>query len=294
VYPVHSVPSDVPAFINEESSHSLVYVAKADGAGKDYQIQVRETRNTVTKALQKTAVISRAAGSLLPLYVGYTEASTLTPTSTPPPTPTPALATPPPTPTPALATPPPTPTPGLATQPTPTVRPIQTPPPPTRPAAALQKLVSAFERINAAPTGSAKEEATTELISLLRRDQIVEQEFHNFRNSLEMALARGDISREKANQFTVILQTVERRLESQRPTPQPTSAPTSSPPQASPTPVTGPTSAPPGPVATRTPSSHRGGGCFAPANGLKVVELGWVLLGLVLPGWLLWAKRRGW
>lgn len=73
VFPVFSVPSDLPAFINEESSHSLIYVMNAYDLANNYEIQVKETRGGVTRMLLKRDLPRRGGGgSTMPLYVGYT------------------------------------------------------------------------------------------------------------------------------------------------------------------------------------------------------------------------------
>lgn len=67
LFPVAPVPAGSPAFVNEESSHSLSYVTHGQ---TDYQIQVRETRGGITRDLVKAAVLPRGGASAVPLYVG--------------------------------------------------------------------------------------------------------------------------------------------------------------------------------------------------------------------------------
>ena len=72
LYPVEPVPQGTSAFINNESNVSLVYAVKADGTpAKNYEIQMKEIRNGVTKFLNRVDVLPRGAGSIVPLYVGY-------------------------------------------------------------------------------------------------------------------------------------------------------------------------------------------------------------------------------
>lgn len=56
------------ALINNESSMSIVYATNSDG---DFQTQVSETRDGVTRALSRDSVLRRGYGSVVPLYVGY-------------------------------------------------------------------------------------------------------------------------------------------------------------------------------------------------------------------------------
>lgn len=72
LYPTRAVPANVPAFINNESSLSLVYAVSAYASDRNYTIQVKETRGGITKLLQKGSVLGRDNyGSVMPLYVGY-------------------------------------------------------------------------------------------------------------------------------------------------------------------------------------------------------------------------------
>ena len=72
IFPVGTVPATLPAFINDESSHSLVYVTNAYG-GNDHQVQVRETRDRETRELLKERLPRRGGGAMVPLYTGYRE-----------------------------------------------------------------------------------------------------------------------------------------------------------------------------------------------------------------------------
>jgi len=84
------------------------------------------------------------------------------------------------------------------------------------------------------------------------------------------------------------------------PTPTPTPVPTSTTtPKATPTataaakPTLLPSSTPaPEPTPTPTPTPTGGGGCTAPADGARSLEVSWLLLGLVLPGLALAGLRR--
>jgi len=67
LYPVQPIPSNVPAFVNNESSLSLIYAVSAYGsADRNYNVHVRETRNGVTRDLTRSALASRGYGSLAP------------------------------------------------------------------------------------------------------------------------------------------------------------------------------------------------------------------------------------
>ncbi len=70
LYPVRQVPLDEPAFLNDESQHSLVYAVSANAVDRNYNIQIKETRDGLTKTLSRSNVPSRGPGSLVPLYVG--------------------------------------------------------------------------------------------------------------------------------------------------------------------------------------------------------------------------------
>ena len=58
----------ITALINNELSMSIVYSTNSDG---DFQTQVSETRDGVTRTLLRDAVLRRGYGSVVPLYVGY-------------------------------------------------------------------------------------------------------------------------------------------------------------------------------------------------------------------------------
>jgi len=71
LYPVSSVDVALPAFINDNSSVSLVYAVSASDTDKNYSVQVQETRNGFLKTLTRTEIPASGAGSRMPLYVGY-------------------------------------------------------------------------------------------------------------------------------------------------------------------------------------------------------------------------------
>ena len=66
-YPLNDVPAAIPLFINEGGSVSYSYAVSAN----PYAVQVRETRDGVTRELSRASVPSRGNGSNVPLYVGY-------------------------------------------------------------------------------------------------------------------------------------------------------------------------------------------------------------------------------
>jgi hypothetical protein len=70
VYPVRQFTPedrDQPAFINEDSNQSLIYAVSVNGPNRNYPIQVRETRNGVTRVLRSRDL----KNSVMPLFVGY-------------------------------------------------------------------------------------------------------------------------------------------------------------------------------------------------------------------------------
>ena len=66
LYPVRSVPKDLPAFINEDSYHSLIYAVSAYSRDRNYEVHVEETRHGVTNRLRRSDLHSRGFGSLMP------------------------------------------------------------------------------------------------------------------------------------------------------------------------------------------------------------------------------------
>jgi hypothetical protein len=58
---------DQAAFINNESSHSLIYAVSASGLNRNYQIQVREKRDGETRVF----LTQEMPGRVMPLFVGY-------------------------------------------------------------------------------------------------------------------------------------------------------------------------------------------------------------------------------
>jgi len=71
MYPVEAVPSDMPAFINRDSSHSLSFVIKADNVAASHQVIIQETRGGDTRQLMKGQVPPRGQGAMMPFYAGY-------------------------------------------------------------------------------------------------------------------------------------------------------------------------------------------------------------------------------
>lgn len=72
LYPVTAVPADQPAFVNLESSQSLIYASTAYGStANDYTVHVRETRGGVTSQLLRSEIPARGYGSFMPLYSGF-------------------------------------------------------------------------------------------------------------------------------------------------------------------------------------------------------------------------------
>ncbi len=75
LYSVGKVGMNVPAFVNNESKQSLIYAVTAHGGvDYNYNIQVEETRDGVTKTLLRSDVSTRGYGSLQPSYIGSDEA----------------------------------------------------------------------------------------------------------------------------------------------------------------------------------------------------------------------------
>lgn len=68
IYPVQDFTKEEKqaAFINNESSQSLIYSVSAYGANKNYEIQVEETRNGTKRQL-----LSKDMPGRMPLFVGY-------------------------------------------------------------------------------------------------------------------------------------------------------------------------------------------------------------------------------
>lgn len=69
IYPVQEFSADEkkqPAFINNDSSESLIYSLSVYGANRNYDIQVEETRNGTKRQL-----LSKDLPGRMPLFVGY-------------------------------------------------------------------------------------------------------------------------------------------------------------------------------------------------------------------------------
>jgi hypothetical protein len=64
---IHSTQPD-PAFINNESSHSLIYATDTD---YNYSTSIKETRDGVTRTISPANLPARYLGTAVPLYVGY-------------------------------------------------------------------------------------------------------------------------------------------------------------------------------------------------------------------------------
>lgn len=71
LYPVHTVPSNVPAFISNDSRQSLIYAVSASrSTDYNYQQQIQETKQGVTRVLTRNKLRRRGFGSIMPLFVG--------------------------------------------------------------------------------------------------------------------------------------------------------------------------------------------------------------------------------
>jgi len=75
-YPVHSVPSDTPLYINEESSFSAAGFLTVNYVNPDYEMLVKETRDGETRCLYQSDVPGRDGtmyswGTKVALYTGY-------------------------------------------------------------------------------------------------------------------------------------------------------------------------------------------------------------------------------
>jgi hypothetical protein len=73
IYPTRPVPADQPAFVSRESKESLIYATTAYGSSSNnYDIQVQETRDGVTRNLLRSDLPSRTHyGAVVPLQVGH-------------------------------------------------------------------------------------------------------------------------------------------------------------------------------------------------------------------------------
>lgn len=78
IYPVNTVPAAEPAFINNESAQSLIYVETAYSSSSRHDIQVQETRDGVTSNLYRADLPTRGLGSFMPLYSGGYGSSLIT------------------------------------------------------------------------------------------------------------------------------------------------------------------------------------------------------------------------
>ncbi|WP_299490304.1 glycoside hydrolase family 55 protein [Acaryochloris sp. IP29b_bin.137] len=70
IYPVRkfsAAEKNQAAFINNESSHTLIYSVSAYGPLRNYPIQIKEVRNGITRILPSTEMTSRA----MPLFSGF-------------------------------------------------------------------------------------------------------------------------------------------------------------------------------------------------------------------------------
>lgn len=70
IYPVRKFNAEErnqAAFINNESSHSLIYSVSARGSNRNYRIQVKEVRDGETKVYLSQSMPNR----VMPLFVGY-------------------------------------------------------------------------------------------------------------------------------------------------------------------------------------------------------------------------------
>jgi len=67
LYPVVPVPTNMPAFVNTESQHSLTYAVSANAVNQNYNIQVQQTIDGVTKTLSTQDIPTRGLGSLVTL-----------------------------------------------------------------------------------------------------------------------------------------------------------------------------------------------------------------------------------
>lgn len=70
IYPVQAVPESIPAFINNNAQSMLTYAVSAYDSNRNHKLQVRDTRNGVTRNLFKSDVLQRDNfGSIVPLYM---------------------------------------------------------------------------------------------------------------------------------------------------------------------------------------------------------------------------------
>ena len=67
LYPVVPVATNMPAFVNNESQHSLTYAVSANAIERNYNIQVQQTIDGVTTTLSRLDVPTRGYGSLVTL-----------------------------------------------------------------------------------------------------------------------------------------------------------------------------------------------------------------------------------
>lgn len=70
LYPVREVPADTPAFINNNSKHSLIYAVSAYSDDNNYTIQIQEQQNGQTQQILSDEIPDRELGSTVPLYEG--------------------------------------------------------------------------------------------------------------------------------------------------------------------------------------------------------------------------------
>ncbi len=71
IIPLSNTPTNVVAFINNESNHSLIYAVNSESPAANYEIQVKETRGGVTKYKYRSYMPNRSLGTKVALYTGY-------------------------------------------------------------------------------------------------------------------------------------------------------------------------------------------------------------------------------
>ena len=67
LYPLHNVPADTPAFINDQGRVALSYTI----SGKKYLVQVQERQGDQWRKLSHNDVPARGVGSNVPFYAGF-------------------------------------------------------------------------------------------------------------------------------------------------------------------------------------------------------------------------------
>lgn len=66
-----SVSTDMPAFINRDSSHSLSFALSSSGGRNRFEVIIEETRGGETRKLKQNQMPQRGYGSMVPFYAGY-------------------------------------------------------------------------------------------------------------------------------------------------------------------------------------------------------------------------------